>query len=347
MTETELETKRPLLLRRLPGLALTVFADMVGLYTSVLLLLWLLTGEQIWFVNLFVNAVPGMLYPVPIALVIALLLRKRRTLVLMVLPVLALIVLYGGYVLPKSSLPAGDGREITIMTYNTLFFNKNHEATIQVIQEANADIVTLQEVEADTNAALQAQLSDDYPYWIWHLEGGRFEGRLTISRYPVVEEEPVTGAVRDILYHRVTIDVEGTRVTVYNTHTPRPSFSGSFDTSARSDDLDVMVSRLFPDSALSLSPHSIVLGDFNMSDQTQDYRRFASYLTDAYRVAGNGLGTTFENFSMIPGLGWMPGWVRLDYVFVSDDITPLEAHVIRAGTSDHYPLWARLTLNPE
>ncbi len=90
-----------------------------------------------------------------------------------------------------------------------------------------------------------------------------------------------------------------------------------------------------------------------MSDQSEDYQRLTESYTDAYRVAGWGLGFTFPDFTYaeaVPDVlppASMPvrPVMRLDYIFYNSAFQALEARVLSSsGDSDHRPVFARLAL---
>jgi endonuclease/exonuclease/phosphatase family metal-dependent hydrolase len=87
------------------------------------------------------------------------------------------------------------------------------------------------------------------------------------------------------------------------------------------------------------SPPSILLGDFNAS---QDHREFRDLLgtglTDAAESAGKGLAPTWPSGSSIPP------FVALDHVLVTPDIGVKAFATIRVPGTDHSAVVAELTL---
>ena len=135
-------------------------------------------------------------------------------------------------------------------------------------------------------------------------------------------------------------------VVVYNLHPVQPLVRDGF--AKRAEELTVGLER----AALDTEP-LILVGDFNMSDQSEDYRRVAAFYTDTYREVGWGMGFTFPDFTyaeavpnVLPAVS-MPvrPLVRLDYIFHDEAFQALEARVLpSSGGSDHRPLFARLAL---
>ena len=87
----------------------------------------------------------------------------------------------------------------------------------------------------------------------------------------------------------------------------------------------------------------LIAGDFNITDQSADYQRITVVYDDSYKQVGYGMGTTFP--AHIP---FLPSLLRIDYVFHSEDFTPLQADVLySSGGSDHRPLVVELALHSE
>ncbi len=78
----------------------------------------------------------------------------------------------------------------------------------------------------------------------------------------------------------------------------------------------------------------ILCGDFNDPPLSFTYTRIARHLTDAFTVAGMGLGNTYREYFPI---------LRIDYIFVSDEFRILDFRRIKVRYSDHYPVYAELS----
>ena len=79
----------------------------------------------------------------------------------------------------------------------------------------------------------------------------------------------------------------------------------------------------------------VVLGDFNTPVESNFFRESWGDLSDAFSVAGTGLGMTKHN-------GWIR--VRIDHVLTSDEWHVDHARVEDEAYSDHRPLIVDLTL---
>src|SRR5688572_27810759 len=85
-----------------------------GLILSVLIILWLITGEKLFFVNIFVNTSPAVYYPLPFVLFLVILLRNRRTFYFLLISTLAFIFLYVPRFLPRN-VESATGEELILL----------------------------------------------------------------------------------------------------------------------------------------------------------------------------------------------------------------------------------------
>lgn len=82
----------------------------------------------------------------------------------------------------------------------------------------------------------------------------------------------------------------------------------------------------------------IVAGDFNLTQQSQAYRRDWSVYKNAFAEAGTGLGYT----KSVAFMG-----ARIDHVIFSESYTVNHTQVLPKGGSDHAPVLAEISyMNP-
>ena len=74
----------------------------------------------------------------------------------------------------------------------------------------------------------------------------------------------------------------------------------------------------------------IVAGDFNDVPMSYISQEMRGELRDAYAISGRGLSSSLRSLS---GL-------KIDYIYVSEEIDVYDCHVIRSGYSDHFPVYA-------
>lgn len=86
----------------------------------------------------------------------------------------------------------------------------------------------------------------------------------------------------------------------------------------------------------------VIVGDLNLTETTPQHARLAAIgLRDAWDLRGRGRGATWPNNSF---LRYLPG-LRLDHVYVSDEISVRSVKIGRGNGSDHQPV-TRISRSP-
>ncbi len=334
---------------RIPGNLFVALTGAYGLTITLFLALRLLVGEQ-WTLIAIVNSFVHLMLIPALALLPLCMIRRRWRLALTQLPAaLVFTASYGGAFLPQPIATAPDAFSFSVMTYNLHIEKWELDPIISLIREADADIVALQEFSRRAGRRLAPEFAEQYPYQAFHIDGASSSwGQGILSRYPILSDEYWH---INLGHQRVEILIQDEPITVYNTH-PAHLFrlidGGRVDLTSRRLELASVVDRAAGDEGAV-----IILGDFNMSDQSEDYQRISAQYVDNYREVGWGMGFTFPDFShpnSVPGAVSIerlpiPPLIRLDYIFHNDSILPLEARMWpTSGGSDHRPVFARLAL---
>ncbi len=278
---------------------------------------------------------PFLFLPLLGLLPLALLSRSRIAQVAALAMVGLFLAVYLPYFLPRSADGAATGGQaLRVMTFNLGSATSTAQQVVDAVAGTDADIVALQEVTPETASLLRQKLGERYPYSV--LEPEQSDAGL-LSRYPIVESEFFRPEGIGRVALQSAVDVDGTRMHILVVH-PRPplgrrpdgglALSGRHFRALEEQAIDIA------ERAASLPAPVLVAGDLNMSDQSQAYTYLAGRFTDAFRVAGWGLGFTFPDRSLEPGLG-LPPLVRIDYIFASPGVR-FERAVTGCGTSsDH------------
>jgi endonuclease/exonuclease/phosphatase (EEP) superfamily protein YafD len=324
-----------------------LFAALYGLGLTVALIARMISGETLTIIGLFNSLLPLILLPSFIFLIFSLFIMFRRKsratglrLFLLQLPgVIAFFALYSWYILPPTdSTPADNSSQMTIWTHNVYYANQDVDSVAGIVRAADPDLIALQELGATLAGLLADELRADYPHQVMNPQGESVAGKGFLSRYPITESMHwQTGA---LLQQRIVLDVAGNEIIFYNFHAPTPyHFPFGYRPAGRSRDITELLNRVEADTA-----PVIVAGDFNMSDQSNDYWRMTQPFEDAYRGVGSPFGFTFPDFQRFnPALEIQPPLLRIDYVFHSDDFRPIDAQVWpTSGRSDHRPLRVQL-----
>jgi vancomycin resistance protein VanJ len=278
------------------------------------------------------------------ALGITLLGRRRRWARLMALLLLVFMTRYWPLVLPRSpqAYAQAGADSLRVMTFNVNFSNRNAPGIAELIALEQPDIIAFQEMTEDLSAALWPKIEADYPYYLvddsWDLQ------MAIASRYPLATLPKHPNAIR--AQHGLVKTPAG-EVALWNIH-PNPAITGGWESQRR------LLALVAEDIAGEDRP-VIVLGDFNATDQSENYQLIANHLTDAQWAAGQGFSFTFPDLSraITPEQPWyirallnMRPLVRIDHIFVSQHFTPRSTRVLpEAYGSDHRPVAAELNLS--
>lgn len=298
------------------------------------LFLHFFVGEAATDLTAFANSVMHITLLGAFPLIILSLILRQRGLALLAVPVAVVwLAWFGVYLTPRTvAPPVPSTPTLTVLTYNAFGSNRDVEAVEQIIRNADADIVALQELNTEVADHLDETLLDEYPYAA--LYPGGIPGSGVFSRYPIIEETMWQTQLKN---QRLTVEFEGETVVIYNTHPVSP-IGGMDGFARRHRDINRLLERAVPDAE---TYPVIVAGDFNVTVLADDYERIRQTFRDAYREAGDGLGFTYAIRSALPA-------ARIDYVFYTAPFRAIDAQVIpELGGSDHFPLLVTFAWEPE
>jgi endonuclease/exonuclease/phosphatase family metal-dependent hydrolase len=264
--------------------------------------------------------------------------------------VLVLLFIFGGrfhYLLNAFWSPVRadtDTWEFKLLTFN-LNYNNYHAAEIaDLIRRQKPDIVALQELNRKTAADLQAQFAEEYPFFL--VGEGETNQQGLFSRYPLIMESGLPAPFSRHLLQAVVQTPAGP-MTIMNVH-PRVAINQLLWEFQR-DSLTNIAQR-----AAAVSGPLLVLGDFNTTDQAENYHLLADQFTDLYQVVGRGFGFTFPAKS--EPAGWLDSspsavigpFLRIDLIFASNHFSPVSVKVLtESANSDHHPVVAVIRLTPD
>jgi len=309
-----------------------------------------LAGWPPWFalVNSFA---PFLFLPLPLVTLWAVLRRQRVALAAAGVALCAFVLVYGRQLIPKAAVASG-GEAIDVMTFNLGPFLAGPETVAAAIAAADADIVALQELTPAFERAIRTELEARYPYSVLEPESG---GRGLLSRFAVEDVAWIQGDGGQRASLSAKITAHGHELQVFAPHPTIPEVAWregwplpiGLDTSRQERQLLDLGER-----AKASEGSVLVIGDFNLSDQSRAYRTLTETLDDAFREAGWGFGFTFPHGlraeHLLPSMFGIRGiplpgpLLRLDFIMHSDDMRAESAQVGCDGGSDHCYVRARL-----
>lgn len=316
-------------------------------YLSVVLSLVIgnaLLGAKSPFFALLGVFYPFLFFPLGFVLLFALVRYRRHPLILPAVGVLVLLfgIKYGAFFLPQMAVSAPDARQqLAVMTFN-VGLSTQPEPLVQLLRSSECDVIALQELTPEIAAYFDHALAQDYPFRVWNTS--TYDVGL-LSRYPIADASWFfpAGEGRAALHATVLVDADPLHVFVLHPLPPGIAWYkptqfplGLYD-SAVYRDLRAVAQRV-----AALDAPLLLLGDLNTHDQSAAYAQLAALLKDAYREAGWGFGFTFPRGLRVRNLAVPGPFVRLDYIFHSDDFSALRAKVHCTSLSDHCYLVATL-----
>ena len=240
-----------------------------------------------------------------------------------------------------SSASADGAPQLEVMAFNTGWAVTPPRQLADVLAQQSADLIVMPEVSHRQARVYRQQLTESYPYQVLDRDDG--SGAGLISKHPIIDYEwlvPKSG--RKMLY--ATVDWDGQLVHVFTVHLSWPAIHWEELTGIpigltegrQSRQVDFLIAE-----AKKVKGPVLILGDFNMSDQSETYELLTREYGDAFRDGGWGLGFTFPNSTTMKGVQLDVPIVRIDYIFYSNhfDIVGSDVDCI-PGSSDHCALKA-------
>jgi len=237
--------------------------------------------------------------------------------------------------------------ELKIMTYNICHGEGedkvlNLERIAKVIEDSNADIIGLQEVDnhwsershfEDQSKWLGERLNMFYSYGA-NLDYGSIipkkprhqYGNLILSRYPILESKnyllPKIGNNEQRGVLETKIDVKGNHIMVYNTHL-----------ALTQEERISQVEEILKIMAKSQGP-KIFLGDFNATPNSKEVQKV--YVNYMDTLEGKDDEFTYPASKPVE---------RIDYIFISKEIENQGTQTIPTLASDHLPIVSSLSVS--
>lgn len=213
--------------------------------------------------------------------------------------------------------------ELTSVTFNVKFGQEYERAASEMTGSpalSRADVLLLQEMDAEGSDFIAAQLGLNYVYYPGSVQHGRDFGNAVLSRWPIVSDEkiilphknPTDGRQRIAVCAVLATPLGDARACSVHTETPWLGPRARLDQA-----------RMVRDHVAGAAEVTVVAGDFNTGDP--------GALEDTVRLYADG-GFRWGSREVGDGLG------TLDITFVRE-LEPLDSGEVATGASDHRPQW--------
>lgn len=252
---------------------------------------------------------------------------------------------------------------LKLMTLNTHQMDQSKAAgenkVIQFLQQSDADIICLEEVEVHKNKGsltldgLKTAMKDwPYTYIDFKIYNKRRQyGNVVFSRYPLINKETIPFVSKGNISSQCDVVVDGDtlRLIVNHLESNRLANLQNGD-SVRSDFFARLKGRLndagvirheqarIVKRAAYASPYPVMMvGDFNDMPWSYTYRHLKQGMRDAFLSGSIGhVGNTYVRH----GIG-----IRIDYILVSRKLHGFGTMPIKTDVSDHYPVVSTIVWN--
>jgi vancomycin resistance protein VanJ len=224
------------------------------------------------------------------------------------------ILTHGGIAIGRQHTIVNDLPKVRLVTASLRTSNHDMDAAAAAILAQTPDLIVAQEVDVPAfTRALDRRGRG------WSIE--RRGNELVACRCPISSVEGPGHVLR------ARVSLPSGPVTVWSLHAPK-SYGQT-----------VAQRVFFTTLAADIDAHrpGILAGDFNATPWNDGYRIVADVYRDAWLAAGRGPGFTFPTGARRAG-SLFP-YIRIDHVFASRDLIPIEARLGTASAgADHVPL---------
>jgi len=247
-----------------------------------------------------------------------------------------------------SASPHPENKSLTILTYNTQrmggFAKVENNRVVQYLQQVEADVLCLQEVEVykDASYLTLEELRDalsKYPYTYYDFKvynHRRQYGNIVFAKYPLINKHTIRYASRGNITSccDLVVDTDTLRLMVNHLESHHINMQEQRDTLIEKIELASKIrwrQAWTVKKAMLRSPYPLlVVGDFNAIPIGITYQCLRLGMRDCFLETSRGrLGLTYHH-------DW---WgVRIDYVLCSYHLLPYKCVIDHTTASDHYPM---------
>ncbi len=225
---------------------------------------------------------------------------------------------------------------LRVMTYNLNYANPDPAGTLDAIENANADVVLLQEITSEWKRVLESRFGKRYEHQSYKLHTRSAGGLAILSKVPIASEEILPSPERGWFpASRVVLDTAFGALQILNVHLrpaiDRGSWIKGFMTTPplRLREIETY----FPKIARDMP--TIIAGDFNEDPsgtavsflEKKGFARVPTKGPTTWRYEVTNHGTTSDLLKM-----------DIDHVMVDGGLVAKDGHVIDFGASDHRPV---------
>lgn len=317
----------------------TIFPQLIWGYIS-LFSLWILVRlvffDRFWWLALINTAALYIFVPLLFLLPVAFIYRRWRCLLGLCFPLGVFLAFYGPLFLP--SLPvalAQNSRQITVMSFNMLFYNTDYDEIARMVNANSPDIIGLQEVPTNGDKLLLAKFASTYSYHAFlPVENHHNVGIL--SRFPLEKVAALPKPLERALQATVQVDNKRPLQVIVSHLMPNYPMSDAVKLAQGWYDIRAAQASYIANLVKRRQVPNIMLCDCNYIELSEAYMLTRKAMHDSFYDVGWGFGHTMTGPLFPVG--------RIDYIWYTKELQPLDAYVGSGGGSDHLPVIAKLAI---
>ena len=327
--------------------AITFFAYSYSAFILCYLILRLIFWDRLWIVAFIGTFTPLIFLPILFLPLLAFSIIKNRwfSIISSIACILLVSWLHVKYFSPESTSLTDFHPSLKILSHNVGWYTTKSPTLVKLIEGEQPDIVFLQETVCPHRKRVFNVLKTDYPYQIDTPPVG------ILSKYPILSSEILHLANHPETQQRAIVNFNQQEIVIYNMQATGPwvkfykilSFIKIpvYKYKQRFPEIQDLVERIQQETL-----PVIVAGDFNMTDESQDYYSVQKVLQDAFLKSGFGFGFTWPHgfFAKKFNLKLNYPVCRIDYIWYSKHWGAKSSLVLEATESDHLPVAAELIL---
>jgi endonuclease/exonuclease/phosphatase (EEP) superfamily protein YafD len=233
--------------------------------------------------------------------------------------------------------PRREALHLSVATFNLYFPGADDAQTLEAVGATAADVVFLQEVSPAWETRLRQRFAQGYPHQLFAATAGA-GGLGALSRFPLGSERAIPALFRHPAW-LIRVEAPGTDLLVLNVHLRSSTRRGQsllpgLFSMAADHEAEIR-------SFLAAYPElpDLVVGDFNEDMQG---KAVTWLLRHGFVDALSRYRPEEPTWRTLGGLYRR----SLDHILFRGCVQALDAWVLRAGNSDHWPLVARLEVDP-
>ncbi|HLT52916.1 MAG TPA: endonuclease/exonuclease/phosphatase family protein [Flavobacteriaceae bacterium] len=279
------------------------------------------------------------------------LLKVRKQMLLSLLVLVIGYLSFGSLYKFSSSNKNEVKNSFSVMNYNVRLFNiydwipeKDIDKHIEsLIKKNSPDVLTLQEYRPDSDVDFS-----QFPYKYEELSGNKLKnGQAIFSKHPIVNSGSIEfpNTSNNAIFADVVKGKDTLRI--YNVHLQSLKIDANVDKLKQEDserllkrmgktfEMQQLQAELFLEHKAKCKYRMLVSGDFNNTAFSYVYSEIKEDLQDAFKVAGNGFGRTYD-FKFFP--------IRIDFILADKNLKVARFKTFDEHYSDHYPIMATFDL---